>query len=199
MSHPPLILASTSIYRRELLSRLRLPFDVVSPQVDETPVPGETPAATAQRLAQAKARAGAALRPGCLVIGSDQTAAVGELRLDKPGTHERALAQLTRASGQQALFHTAVAVAAPDGSVRSRCVDTTVWFRELSPARIERYLRAEQPYDCAGSAKVEALGITLLREVRSEDPTALVGLPLIALTELLGSFGVDVLDELSVP
>jgi septum formation protein len=189
---PPLILASSSRYRRELLSRLRLPFEIIAPQVDESARPGETPAQMAARLALEKARAVAALRPDAVVIGSDQVADLGGEALGKPGTHERAVQQLRRLSGRKVLFHTALAVVrAATGFERSLTDRVAVSFRELDDAEIEHYLRAEQPYDCAGSAKCETLGIALLTRIESDDPTALVGLPLIATCELLRQAGID--------
>jgi len=191
---PPLILGSTSRYRRELLERLRLPFTVVAPEVDEAPLPGEAPAALAQRLALAKARAVAELHPQAVVIGSDQVADLDGHALGKPGSHERALAQLQRLSGRQAVFHTAVAVVR--GDIRFEEVtlaSVTVQFRTLGSDEIERYLRLEEPYDCAGSARSEGLGIALLEAIHSDDPTALVGLPLIRTSRLLRDAGIDVL------
>lgn len=186
----PLVLGSTSRYRRELLQRLHLAFDVVSPHVDETPLPGETPAAIAQRLALAKARAVAAQRPEAVVIGSDQVADLAGEPLGKPGTHERAVAQLRRMSGQTVLFQTAVAVVcAATGFERCELAVVRVVFRDLSDDEIERYLRIEQPYDCAGSAKSEGLGIALLDHIDNDDPTALVGLPLIRTARLLRQAG----------
>lgn len=181
---PDLILASTSRYRRELLERLRLPFAVQSPDVDETPRPGESPPALAERLALAKAQAIAAQRPDAWVIGSDQVADLAGQPIGKPGTHERAVAQLQAMRGQRVVFQTAVAVVAP-GFAEVVRVPVTVQVRELGDAEIERYLRLEQPYDCAGSAKSEGLGICLLDAITSDDPTALIGLPLIATTRLL--------------
>lgn len=192
MPRPPLILASTSRYRRELLERLRLPFEVVSPQVDETPAPGEPPAVLAQRLALAKAQAVAATRPQAVVIGSDQVADLDGRPMGKPGTHERAVEQLRQLSGRRAVFQTAVAVVRADrGYARTLLAPVTVQFRTLADAEIERYLRAEQPYDCAGSAKSETLGIALLARIDSDDPTALVGLPLIRTCTLLREAGLD--------
>lgn len=189
---PPLILASTSRYRRELLERLRLPFEVVSPQVDETPRPGEAPVALATRLAAAKAAAVAALRPEAVVIGSDQVAELDGVAIGKPGTHERAVAQLTRMSGRSLVFQTAVAVVCvARGFERVELASVRVGVRPLQPAEIEHYLRLEQPYDCAGSAKSETLGIALLSAIDSDDPTALVGLPLIRTCELLREAGID--------
>jgi len=191
---PPLILGSTSRYRRELLERLRMPFLVVAPEVDEAPLPGEAPAALAQRLALAKARAVAALHPQAVVIGSDQVADLDGQALGKPGTHERAVAQLQRLSGRQAVFHTAVAVVRADtGFEEVALAPVTVRFRALDAAEIEHYLRLEEPYDCAGSAKCETLGIALLEAIDSDDPTALVGLPLIRTCRLLRDAGIDVL------
>lgn len=189
---PPLILGSTSRYRREMLERLRLPFDTVSPQVDETPRLGEAPATLALRLALAKARAVAALHPQAVVIGSDQVADLDGQPLGKPGTHERAVAQLRQLSGRQAVFQTAVAVVRADtGFAEVLLAPVTVRFRTLPDREIERYLRLEQPYDCAGSAKSETLGIALLEAIESDDPTALVGLPLIRTCQLLRRAGLD--------
>lgn len=189
---PQLILGSTSRYRRELLERLRLPFDVVSPQVDETPRLGETPAAVAVRLAAAKAAAVAALHPEAVVIGSDQVAELDGAPIGKPGTHERAVAQLRAMRGRSVVFHTAVAVqCAATGYAGAALAPVTVRFRDLSDAEIEHYLRTEQPYDCAGSAKCETLGIALLTAIESDDPTALVGLPLIRTCALLREAGID--------
>jgi septum formation protein len=189
-----LVLASTSRYRRELLGRLGLAFDVAAPHCDETPLPGETPTATALRLAQAKARAVAPAFPDALIVGSDQVAMLGTERLDKPGDHANAVRQLSRLSGQTATFNTAVAVLdARDGNVDERLVPCRVTFRTLTPNQIDTYLRREQPYDCAGSAKSEALGIALIARMDTEDPTALIGLPLIALTEMLERAGLPVL------
>jgi len=191
---PPLILGSTSRYRRELLERLRLPFLVVAPEVDETPLPGEAPAALAQRLALAKARAVAALHPQAVVIGSDQVADLDGQPVGKPGTHERAVAQLQQLSGRRVVFHTAVAVVRADtGFEEVTVAPVTVRFRALGAEEIEHYLRLEEPYDCAGSAKSETLGIALLESIDSDDPTALVGLPLIRTCRLLRDAGIDVL------
>jgi septum formation protein len=187
---PALILASTSPYRRELLARLRLPFEAVAPQVDETALPGEAPAALAERLALAKARAIAAQRPGTVVIGSDQVAELDGEAIGKPGTHEAAAAQLRRMSGREVIFQTAVAAVAPGLAAIERA-EVRVRFRELTDAAIEAYLRADQPYDCAGSAKVESLGIALLEAVESDDPTALIGLPLIRTCTLLRRAGLE--------
>ncbi len=189
---PQLILASTSRYRRELLARLRLPFLVVAPDVDETPHEGEPPAALAQRLAQAKAAAVSALHPNAVVIGSDQVADLDGVAISKPGTHERATQQLRAMSGRAIVFHTAVTVSRrSSGFEATSLVPVTVHFRSLSDAEIENYLRAEQPYDCAGSAKVETLGIALIEALDAPDPTALVGLPLIQTCAMLRRAGID--------
>jgi septum formation protein len=189
---PKLILASTSRYRRELLERLKLPFEVRSPGVDETPLPGEMPAAMAQRLALAKAQAVAQQEPGAIVIGSDQVADLDGQAIGKPGTHERAVAQLTLMSGRLVVFQTALAVLRPStGYLGQALAAVSVRFRQLSADEIEHYLRTEQPYDCAGSAKCETLGIALLDAIDSDDPTALVGLPLIRTSRLLREAGLD--------
>jgi len=189
-----LVLASTSRYRRALLERLRMPFDVVAPDVDEAELPGETPAATACRLADAKARAVAVRSGDALVIGSDQVADAGGIAISKPGTHEAAVRQLAKLSGRTIVFHTAIAlVDAASGRARHRLVDVRSTFRTLTPQAIDDYLRREAPYDCAGAVKSEALGIALFERIESDDPTALIGLPLIALTDLLREEGVDVL------
>ena len=189
---PRLILASTSRYRRELLARLRLQFEVLSPEVDETPCAGERPAALAHRLALAKAHAVSALHPEAVVIGSDQVADLDGAPLGKPGTHERAVAQLQAMRGRSVVFQTAVAVVrGADSHVGSALVPVTVRFRQLSDAEIEQYLCTEQPYDCAGSAKAETLGIALLDAIESDDPTALIGLPLIRTCALLRAAGID--------
>jgi septum formation protein len=193
-----LVLGSTSRYRRELLQRLGVPFDVASPEVDETPQAGELPAALAPRLALAKARAVAAQHPDAVVIGSDQVADLHGRPIGKPGTHERAVEQLRAMSGQALVFHTALAVVRPaTGFERVVDVPVRVTFRVLSDAEIETYLRAEQPYDCAGSAKSEGLGVTLLHSIESDDPTALIGLPLIKTCELLREAGWDPLVALA--
>lgn len=191
--HPPqLILASTSRYRRELLQRLHLPFEVIAPQVDETPLPGEAPADLAQRLALAKAQAVALLRPEAVVIGSDQVADLDGHPIGKPGTHERAVAQLQRMRGRRVVFQTAVAVMRADRAyARTLLAPVAVTFRDLSDAEIDHYLRTEAPYDCAGSAKCETLGIALVDAIESDDPTALVGLPLIRTCRLLRAAGLD--------
>jgi len=189
---PPLILASTSRYRRELLERLRIPFQAMSPETDETPLPGEPPAQLAERLALAKARALATRFPGAVVIGADQVADVDGVALGKPGTHERAVEQLRAMSGRAIVFQTALAVVrASTGFAQVQRAPVRVRFRTLSDAEIEFYLRTEQPYDCAGSAKCETLGIALLDAIESDDPTALIGLPLIRTSALLRAAGLD--------
>ena len=193
-SRPRLILGSTSRYRRELLTRLRLPFDVVGPDVDETPHPQETPADLACRLALAKARAVSALHPDAVVIGSDQVANLNGRPLGKPGNHERATAQLREMRGQTVIFQTAVTVIHPATAFEETALASVrVQFRMLDDAEIEAYLLAEQPYDCAGSAKSEGLGIALLESIDSDDPTALIGLPLIRTCRMLRAAGVDLL------
>ena len=189
---PRLILASTSRYRRELLERLRLPFEAMSPETDETPLPGEAPAQLAERLALAKARALATRFPDAVVIGADQVADVDGHAIGKPGTHARAVEQLRAMSGRTIVFQTALAVVhAAIGFAQVRRAPVAVRFRTLSDEEIETYLRAEQPYDCAGSAKCETLGIALLDAIESDDPTALVGLPLIRTCRLLRAAGLD--------
>jgi septum formation protein len=194
---PRLVLGSTSRYRRGLLERLRLPFEVASPEVDETPTPAEAPATLAQRLALAKARDVAARMEGdTVVIGSDQVADVDGEPIGKPGNHERAVAQLRRMSGREIVFQTAVAVVRrATGFEQTALVPVRVRFRDLEDEEIEHYLRLEQPYDCAGSAKCETLGIALLRAIESDDPTALVGLPLIRTSDLLRRAGLDPLRQ----
>lgn len=197
-SQTPLILASTSVYRRELLARLQLPFEAIAPNVDETPQTGEAPATLAARLALAKAHAVATQHPHAVVIGSDQVAELDGQPLGKPGHHDAAVQQLRAMRGQQVLFHTAVAVVCHDRNLATSdmaCVRVT--FRELSDHDIEHYLRIDRPYDCAGSAKVESLGIALLQAVESDDPTALIGLPLIRTCALLRQAGVDPLGDLT--
>ncbi|MFN3566555.1 MAG: Maf family nucleotide pyrophosphatase [Burkholderiaceae bacterium] len=191
---PRIVLASTSPYRRELLQRLRLPFEVLAPRVDEAALVAETPHATALRLARAKADEVAARVSDALVIGADQVADVEGAALGKPGSHEAALDQLERMQGRTIVFHTALAVVdAARGTAIVDCVPTSVRFRRLPRAALEAYLRAERPYDCAGAAKIEGLGIALVEAVESDDPTALIGLPLIRLTSMLEEFGAQVL------
>jgi septum formation protein len=192
---PRLILASSSPYRRELLARLQLPFEVMAPDIDESPLPGEQPEATALRLAREKAAAVAARAPGSIVIGSDQVATLDGDQIGKPGDHARALAQLRKMRGRHVVFHTALCVwdsraSALTGPAQLENVQTVVTFRNLPDAELDAYLRIEQPYDCAGSAKNEGLGIALLERIDSSDPTALTGLPMIALTAMLRKAGV---------
>ena len=186
-----LVLASTSAYRRELLQRFGLPFEVARPDIDESPLPGETPQATAERLAVEKARAVAGQFEDALIIGSDQVAHMGDTRFGKPGTVERAVAQLQSMSGRTVVFHTALAVLnTRSGRVQLDAVPTEVRFRSLSSDEIVRYVNKERPLDCAGSAKSEGLGITLLDALSGDDPNALVGLPLIALARMLRNEGI---------
>ncbi len=186
-----LVLASTSVYRRELLQRFGLPFDIARPDLDESPLPEETPWATAERLAVEKARAVASQFDSALIIGSDQVAYMDGARFGKPGTVERAIAQLKSMSGRSVIFHTALAVLNTRTShVQVDAVPTEVRFRTLSDEEIVRYVDKERPLDCAGSAKSEGLGITLLDALRGDDPNALVGLPLIALARMLRNEGV---------
>jgi septum formation protein len=190
----PLVLGSTSRYRRELLERLRVPFEVASPDVDETPRPGEAPRELALRLALAKARAVAAQHPRAVVIGSDQVADLDGQPLGKPGNHERAVAQLQSMRGRTVVFQTAVAVVCQEtGFEQVDLAPVRVRFHALSDAEIEAYLRAEQPYDCAGAAKSEGLGIALLDAIDNDDPTALVGLPLIRTCRMIRAAGVKLL------
>lgn len=191
-----LILGSTSAYRHELLQRLCVPFSVESPQVDEAALPGEVPVALARRLALAKAQAVAQRHPDCVVIGSDQVADLDGHALGKPGNHARAVAQLRQMRGQTVIFQTAVAVVClQSGFCQEALAAVKVVFRMLSDAEIENYLQAEQPYDCAGSAKSEGLGIVLLDSIDSDDPTALVGLPLIRTSRMLRAAGIDLLQS----
>jgi len=196
---PELILASSSVYRRELLARLGLPFRVVAPEVDETPELAEAPAALAARLATAKAQAVAILHPQAVVLGSDQVADLDGSPLGKPGDHARARQQLRLMSGRAVLFHTAVCVIRGDtGWARTETVSVKVTFRILTDAEIDNYLAREQPYDCAGSAKCEGLGIALLAAIDSDDPTTLIGLPLIRTCTLLRQVGIDPLGSASL-
>jgi septum formation protein len=185
----PLVLASTSPYRRELLARLRLPFTIERPDVDEKPVAGETPAALASRLAAAKAGAVAARCPGAWVIGSDQVADLDGAPLGKPGSRGPAIDQLRAAAGREVLFHTAFRLHGPNGEAFDHVDRTQVRFRALDDGEIARYVDAEQPFDCAGAFKCEGLGIVLFDAIRTDDPTALVGLPLIALARALRHAG----------
>ena len=187
-----LVLASTSAYRRTLLERLSIPFAVARPDTDETPLPGETPSATAERLATEKARAVARDWPDALIIGSDQVAHIGNEVFGKPGTEARAVEQLQRMSGQTVIFHTALALLnTRSGHIQVEGVPTSVRFRTLGDDEIRRYVAKERPLDCAGSAKSEGLGIALLDALSGDDPTALIGLPLIALCRMLRAEGVE--------
>jgi septum formation protein len=188
-----LVLASGSAYRRELLGRLGIPFEVAVPDVDESPSPGESPPRTAERLARLKALAVAAAFPDALIIGSDQVAELDGNPLGKPGSRDNARRQLAALSGRTAVFHTAMALLdAASGRCQSRVVPCAVTLRRLSPETIERYLDREQPYDCAGSARAEGLGIALIARLEGEDPNALIGLPLIALVDMLAAEGVSI-------
>lgn len=190
---PSLILGSSSPYRRALLDRLGLPYRVHAPDVDESALEGETPAALAQRLALAKAQAVARLHPTAVVIGSDQVADLDGMALGKPGNHERATEQLRRMRGKTVVFHTAVAVVCQhSGFCQTDLAPVRVRFRPLSDAEIEHYLQRERPYDCAGSAKSEGLGIALLERIDNDDPTALIGLPLIRTCQLLRAAGLAI-------
>ena len=191
-----LVLGSTSPYRRTLLQRLQIPFEIAAPEVDETPHLGEAPRMLAQRLALAKARAVAHLFPDAVVIGSDQVADLSGTPLGKPGTHEKAVAQLRQMRGQTVVFQTAVSVVCLEsGFEENSLAAVSVKFRDLTDIEIENYLRAEQPYDCAGSAKSEGLGIALLASIDSDDPTALVGLPLIRTCQMLRAAGIELLSH----
>ena len=194
MNSQPLVLASTSIYRRELLQRLQLPFLTVAPEVDEAARPGEDAPATAARLSREKAQAVAARHPGALIIGSDQVALLHGQQLGKPNIHENAVRQLRQASGQRVTFYTALTLLnAQNGQMRSEVAENHVTFRVLKDAEIEAYLRKEQPYHCAGSVKCEGLGIALLSRMEGDDPTALIGLPLILLVDMLKQQGVEII------
>lgn len=189
-----LVLASTSPYRRELLSRLGIPFDIAAPDVDETPRPSESPDDTAQRLSVLKARAVAEKFPDALIIGSDQVALLEGRQLGKPGTHEKAVEQLRAMRGKTLEFHTALTLLnAASGNTQTANVPVRLVMRDYSDAQIEAYLRKDQPYNCCGSARSESLGIALIARYETEDPNALVGLPLIKLTEMLANEGLDVL------
>lgn len=197
---PRLILASSSPYRRELLSRLHLAFECISPDIDESPLPGEAPDATALRLAQRKAAAVAAQATGALVIGSDQVATLDGMQIGKPGNHANALEQLRLMRGREVVFHTALClwdgrIADARSAAQVENVRTVVRFRNLPDQELDSYLRIEQPYDCAGSAKNEGLGIALLEKIESTDPTSLTGLPLIALCTMLRRAGVTFFTE----
>lgn len=194
MNTQPIILASTSSYRSELLRRLQLPFSTASPDVDETPLPNEHAQATSLRLAQSKAQAMAHKHPDALIIGSDQVALLEGQQLGKPQTHENAVRQLQSLSGKSAIFYTAIALLnAHSGHMQTAVAENRVHFRQLSDAEIDAYLRKEQPYNCAGSAKSEGLGIVLIERMEGDDPNALVGLPLILLVGMLRKEGVALL------
>lgn len=193
MDSPRIVLASASPYRRDLLARLRLPFEVKAPAVDETALPGENARATAMRLAQAKARAVAPSCPSSLVIGCDQVAVLDGASLGKPGSHENAVAQLKAMRGKRVLFHTALALLnTASGALQEAEVPTAVYLRNYSEREIERYLALERPYDCAGSARIEGIGVALVERVVSDDPNALIGLPLMQLTTMLKNEGVTI-------
>ncbi len=188
-----LVLGSGSIYRRELLQRLQIPFEVCSPDIDETPLPGEMPGATALRLAASKARAAAAAYPDALIIGADQVAVLENTLLGKPLTHENAVRQLRLLRGKEVTFHTALSLFnSRSARMQTRLIPSHVKFRELSDQQIENYLAREQPYHCAGSAKSEGLGIALIERITGDDPNALIGLPLIALVEMLAHEGMEI-------
>lgn len=188
-----IVLASSSTYRKALVARLGLDCRTAAPDIDERALPAEAPAATASRLAEAKARRIAEREPAALIIGSDQVAVLDNQAIGKPGTHAAATLQLQAMSGKTVVFHTALCLLNSEtSSVQLANVPTTVRFRELDAAQIERYLRQDQPYDCAGSAKIEALGITLVEQLESDDPTALIGLPLIALVTMLQKEGIQI-------
>lgn len=197
MTNINLILASSSRYRRELLDRLGVAYRTMSPDVDETPLAGEAPAALAQRLARAKAQAVAAANPGAVVIGSDQVCDLEGKPLGKPGNFEKAVAQLESMQGKRVVFHTAVRVVHADGTFEETVSDTVIVMRSLSRKTIEEYVRREEPYDCAGSAKIERLGIALMQSVTSDDPTSLIGLPLMRLTSMLARAGVPAIKGLT--
>lgn len=190
--HPTIILASTSPFRRELLGRLQLPFQAVAPETDESPLAGESPPATAERLSVAKARAVADRFPAGLIIGSDQVAYCGNTSFGKPGTQQNAIAQLRSMSGKTVVFHTGLCLLnAATGRTHVRGVPTEVRFRELSDTEILRYVNKEDALNCAGSARSEGLGISLLEHMRGDDPNALIGLPLIALCDMLRAEGIE--------
>ncbi len=189
-----LVLGSSSIYRRELLQRLQIPFEICSPDIDETPLPGEVPGETALRLAENKARAGALVYPDGLIIGADQVAVLESTPLGKPLTHENAMRQLRLLSGREVTFHTALSLFnSRTNSIQTSLTLSHVKFRELNDQKIENYLAKEQPYHCAGSAKSEGLGIALIERIVGDDPNALIGLPLIALVEMLSNEGIEVI------
>lgn len=188
-----IILASSSTYRKELLSRLQLPFDIVVPDIDESPLPEESPSDTAMRLARQKAQHVAQQHDNAIVIGSDQVATMDQLQIGKPGNHENALRQLQMMRGRQVVFHSALCVyfnCHPVPVIQTENIQTLVTFRDLSDSELNNYLFIEKPYDCAGSAKNEGLGIAIIERIDSSDPTALTGLPLIALTGMLRKLGI---------
>ena len=188
-----LVLGSSSSYRYELLLRLQLPFEVFSPNIDESALIGEVPEATASRLAEEKARAVAAIYPNALIIGADQVAALGSIQLGKPLNYENATKQLYSMRGKEVIFHTALSLLnSSSGRIQSKLISSLVKFRELSDQQVSNYLAKEQPYHCTGSAKYEGLGIALIERMESDDPNALIGLPLIALVEMLVHEGVEV-------
>ncbi|MDR2196186.1 MAG: Maf family nucleotide pyrophosphatase [Gallionellaceae bacterium] len=188
-----LVLASTSIYRRELLARLGLPFLTASPDVDETPLSGETAAETSQRLSREKAQAVASAHPDAIIIGSDQVALLDGQQLGKPLTHDNAVRQLQAMRGNTVVFYTSLTVLnARTGNMQTGTAENRVTFRQLNDTQIESYLSKEQPYNCAGSAKSEGLGIALISQMEGDDPNALVGLPLILLVTMLGKEGIEV-------
>lgn len=194
MTIPTLILASSSRYRREVLEKLHLPFECVSPDIDETPLADESPEQTSLRLAEGKARKVAEAYPEALIIGCDQVATVDGLQIGKPGNHSNAVKQLTMLSGREVIFHSAICLYnSANRHMQSTIAPYYVKFKPLTPRQIETYLRLEQPYDCAGSAKSEGMGIALLEYMRGDDPNALIGLPVIALVNMLQQAGVDVL------
>ena len=196
MANYSLILASSSRYRRELLDRLGLEYTCVSPSVDETVHAGESPLHVCSRLARAKAMAVASMHPGCVVIGSDQVCDLDGETLGKPHNYDNAVKQLERMQGKELVFHTAVCVVDSEGNIQESVSDTTITMRRLSRRAIEDYVRREQPYDCAGSAKIEKLGIALMQSVTSDDPTSLIGLPLMRLTTMLAHAGINAVDDL---
>lgn len=189
----PLILASSSIYRRELLAKLNIDFNHHSPEIDETPKPNETPRQLSARLATEKAKALAPQYPQSLIIGSDQVASLNGQQLCKPGNHQQAIKQLELCSGQNVEFHTSLCLLNSSTGEQQVSVERyTVCFRKLTTTQIERYLKAEQPYDCAGSFKMEGLGICLFTSIKGEDPNTLIGLPLIRLVEMLDNEGIHI-------
>jgi septum formation protein len=193
-SHLELILGSTSVYRRELLQRLKIPFRVEAPDIDETPLENETPQQLVERLAVEKARSVADKNPGSLVIGSDQVAVHGGKIVGKPHTHDRAMQQLREANGQEIMLYTGLSLVNADtGEAQTEVIPFQVVFRNLSEQQLESYLHKEQPYHCAGSVKSEGLGIALLERFEGEDPNTLIGLPLIRLIRMLEYFGVNVI------